>query len=308
MYKSQIILLIGVNKLDGAQKPQEKMKHSAYAGMGMSRYDYEACYGMDREWGLYGLHCHDFYEFYIHFSGAKYYCIDNQIFPLERYHLMVIPPFRMHGLIGDQVPRDYERCFLYISPSMLKMCSGGQIDLAQYISTSLRSGQHQFLMTPEEGETCKQLMQELKASQDDMSSLGRFGNYAKLLQYISIICHVMHRAQDTITPIVVNEAMQDILSYVNENFTSSIKLEQLARKFGVSVSFLSHEFVKYTGRSVYDYVLYRRVLLAKEMIHSAVPLGEVAFHCGFNDYSSFLRTFTKMAGMSPSAYRKQLKA
>ena len=101
--------------------------------------------------------------------------------------------------------------------------------------------------------------------------------------------------------------MQDILSYVNQNFTTAIKLDALARQFGVSVSFLSHEFVKYTGRSVYDYVLYRRILLAKELISSSIPLNEVSFQCGFNDYSSFLRSFTKMAGMSPSAYRKSIQ-
>jgi AraC-like DNA-binding protein len=43
---------------------------------------------------------------------------------------------------------------------------------------------------------------------------------------------------------------------------------------------------------------------AKALISSACPLSEVAFQCGFNDYSSFLRVFSKMAGMSPSAYRK----
>ena len=51
-------------------------------------------------------------------------------------------------------------------------------------------------------------------------------------------------------------------------------------------------------------MLYRRVLLSKEMINSGIPLNEVAFQCGFNDYSSFLRAFTKIAGASPSAYRK----
>ena len=84
----------------------------------------------------------------------------------------------------------------------------------------------------------------------------------------------------------------------------AIKLEEVARTFGVSVSFLSHEFVKYTGRSVYDYVLYRRIRYAKQLIAAGTPLNEVAYQCGFNDYSSFLRSFTKMTGMSPSAYRK----
>lgn len=279
-------------------------QRSSYSAMGMGRHDYEACYRFDEEWGLYGLHCHDFFEFYIYFQGAKFYCIDNQVFPVEPYHLIILPPFRMHGLIGDHLPHNYERCFLYISPAMLKTCGAGQIDLEQFFNSHASSGRLQFRMTAEEGETCKALMQDLSTTQDNTSSLGKFGNHAKLLQFLSIICQVLHRTQETIKPIVVNEAMQEILAYVNENFTTAIKLDTLARKFGVSVSFLSHEFVKYTGRSVYDYVLYRRVLLAKEMINSGVPLSEVAFQCGFNDYSSFLRAFTKMAGESPSAYRK----
>ena len=285
-------------------KSTDFTRRSSYSAMGMGRHDYEACCRFDEEWGLYGLHCHDFFEFYIFFQGAKFYCIDNQVFPVEPNHLIILPPFRMHGLIGDQLPRNYERCFLYISPAMLKTCGAGLMDLEQFFNSHARSSLMQFRMTPEEGETCKALLQDLSKTQDDTSSLGKFSNHAKILQFLSIICQVLHRTQETIEPIVVNEAMQEILSYVNEHFTSSIKLESLARKFGVSVSFLSHEFVKYTGRSVYDYVLYRRGLLAKEMINSGVPLSEVAFQCGFNDYSSFLRAFSKMAGMSPSAYRK----
>ena len=147
-------------------------------------------------------------------------------------------------------------------------------------------------------------MNELQATQDSAAPLVRFDNYAKVVQFMSIICQAMSRANEASEPIVVNEAMQDVLAYINEHYTTPIKLEPIARQFGVSVSFLSHEFVKYTGRSVYDYVLYRRVLLAKELIASDRPLNEVAYHCGFNDYSSFLRSFTRLAGQSPSAYRK----
>lgn len=282
----------------------ELTQRSSYSAMGMGRHDFEACYKFSEAWDLYGLHCHDFFEFYVYFRGAKFYCIDNQVFPLEQYQLIIVPPFHMHGLVGESLYRDYERCFLYASPTMLKSCGAGLIDLEQFFVNHVRGGRYQFRMTEEEGELCKKLMQDLHNTQMDTSSLGNFSNHTKMLQFLDVICQVLHRAQETVEPIVVNEAMQEILSYVNDHFTSPIKLETLARQFGVSVSFLSHEFVKYTGRSVYDYVLYRRVLLSKEMINSGIPLNEVAFQCGFNDYSSFLRAFTKIAGASPSAYRK----
>lgn len=280
---------------------------SSYSAMGKGRHDYEACCAYDEEWGLGGLHCHDFFEFYIHFHGAKHYFIDNKVYPIDVNHLMVIPPFRMHGLLGDQIPHQYDRCFLYISPVMLKSCSGGQLDLDTYITQSTQSGVYQYRMTDQEAQTCKMLMKALLATQESTSAVVRFDNYAKIVQFLSIICQVLSRSSEVVEPIVVNEAMQEVLAYVNKHYTSAVKLESLARQFGVSVSFLSHEFVKYTGRSVYDYVLYRRVLLAKEMINSVMPLGEVAYQCGFNDYSSFLRAFTKLSGMSPSAYRKAIR-
>ena len=277
---------------------------TSYSAMGNGRSDYEPCYRHDTHWGLIGLHCHDFWEFYIHFNGAKFYCIDNQVYPLAPYDLMVIPPFRMHGLIGDHIPQDYERCFLYISPAMLKVCSAGLMDLEFFFSQHSQKGAIHFRMNEEEGECCKALMQALMQTQYTTVSLERYANFAKIVEFLSVIGQVMNREEKPVEPIIVNEAMQDVLAYIDKHYTTSIKLETIARQFGVSVSFLSHEFVKYTGRSVYDYVLYRRVLLAKELISSGRPLNEVAYQCGFNDYSSFLRSFTKMTGMSPSAYRK----
>ena len=282
----------------------DTLSRTAYSAMGNNRHDYEANSTVSAEWGLYGLHCHDFYELYIHFSGAKHYCIDNKVYPVEANHLMVIPPFRMHGLIGDQVLKDYDRCFLYISPNMLRSCGGQQLDLETFITQHTQRGICQFRMTEEEGQRCRRLLNELQSTQDSAAPLVRFDNYAKVVQFMSIICQAMSRANEASEPIVVNEAMQDVLAYINEHYTTPIKLETIARQFGVSVSFLSLEFVKYTGRSVYDYVLYRRVLLAKELIASDRPLNEVAYHCGLNDYSSFLRSFTRLAGQSPSAYRK----
>lgn len=280
---------------------------SAYAAMGNNRHDYDATCAVSEEWGMYGLHCHDFYEFYILFGGAKHYCIDNKVYPIETNHLMVIPPFRMHGLLSEHALKNYDRCFLYISPGMLKSVSGQQLDLEAFIAQHIQRGVCQFRMTDEEAQQCRHLLDTLQHTQDSTSPLTRFDNYGKLVQFMSIICQVMSRTSEVVEPIVVNEAMQDVLAYINHHYTSPIKLEALARQFGVSVSFLSHEFVKYTGRSVYDYVLHRRVLKAKELINSAMPLGEVAYQCGFNDYSSFLRSFTKLAGMSPSAYRKSTR-
>lgn len=285
------------------------MNHSirttaSFEGMNNERHDYDACYNYHEEWGLYGLHCHDFYELYIHYSGAKFYCVDNNVYPLEPYQLMVVPPFCMHGLIGESAPKNYERAFLYITPATLKLCGAGTIDLERFLGKYIQSGQCHFQLSPEDAITCKNLLKDMAANLQSSSSTTRFANHVRMLNFLNIVCQNMKHAKTTTEPIVVNEIMHEILSFINENYTMQIKLDSLARQFGVSVSFLSHEFVRYTGRSVYDYVLHRRVQMAKAMMGDDVPLNEVAYQCGFNDYSNFLRVFSKMSGMSPSAFRK----
>ncbi len=288
------------------------MNHSiqmtaSYEGMNIQRHDYDACYNYHEEWSLSKLHCHDFYELYIHYSGAKFYCVDNNVYPLEADQLMVVPPFCMHGLIGDGAPRNYERAFLYITPATLKTCGAGTIDLESFLNKYIQSGQCHFQLSHEDALSCKVYLQQMALDLHSTSSMTRFTNHVRMLNFLSIVCRSMKHAKTTTEPVVVNEVIHDILSYINENYTQTIKLEPLARQFGVSVSFLSHEFVRYTGRSVYDYVLHRRVQMAKAMINDGLPLGEVAYLCGFNDYSNFLRAFSKMAGMSPSAFRKLSK-
>ncbi len=90
-------------------------------------------------------------------------------------------------------------------------------------------------------------------------------------------------------------------------FMQPMKVEPLARHFGVSVSYLEHEFKKYTNRSVYDYILYRRVMLAKKLIPGCSSLNAISEQCGFENYSNFMRLFYKYVGTSPNAYKKSMK-
>lgn len=289
-------------------KSSQANLRSSYSAMGDNRHDYEPCYYFNDLAGPFGYHCHDFYELYIHYGGAQAYCIDNNMYPLQPCQLMVVPPFHLHGFRGDLRLKNYERAYVYISPSLLRQAGCGQIDLPRLLTSRTDKGQYQFNMTPKDAEEGKRLVQRMMAGLHDTSPIGRYTNHVLLLSFLQVVCQTVSRSREHIEPLALNDPMQEILLYINEHFTKPMKLDELAHRFGVSVSYLSHEFVKYTGRSVYEYVLYRRVLMAKEMINSDLPLSEVAYQCGFNDYSSFLRAFNRQAGMSPAAYRRQARA
>lgn len=102
------------------------------------------------------------------------------------------------------------------------------------------------------------------------------------------------------------DTMQRVMAYINEHYAQPLTLDEIADAFFISKSYLSHEFVRYTNTSVYEYIQFRRICGAKLLIASGVSLTDAAFQSGFNSYSSFLRTFRKTAGISPTDFQRNL--
>ncbi len=98
--------------------------------------------------------------------------------------------------------------------------------------------------------------------------------------------------------------MHNVLHYINEHYSEKLLLKSLCSYFNMSESSLSHEFRNYSNKGVYEYILYKRIIKAKELLFTDMNLTQIALECGFNDYSNFLRVFKKLSGASPKEYRK----
>ena len=86
----------------------------------------------------------------------------------------------------------------------------------------------------------------------------------------------------------------------------NISLEQLAGLTGLSRSHFARAFKTSTGLPPHRWLLARRVEMAEELLlHSKLPIEEIAIRCGFSDQSHFTRTFSKMKGVSPGEWRRR---
>lgn len=104
------------------------------------------------------------------------------------------------------------------------------------------------------------------------------------------------------------EYIYEIQRRFETQYAQSYTLEALAEEYNVSSSSLSHQFKKVTGSSVMDYLLSCRMASAKKYLTDThISIGEIVELCGFSDNSNFSRTFKKMNGMSPSAFRDQFQ-
>jgi len=280
----------------------------------MGQYEqqgYEAHYNLSESYEETQFHCHDYYELYIHLHGGEFMGVDNQLFQLKPNQVFIFPPFSMHGLSCTKEMVNYERAYLNLSPEVLRVLSCGQIDLDQFFRSFTAGGACTYQLSDEDARQYVSWIREIRENQKNPAlegdSLSRFRNYALMICLLNLLCRTVRETKPVEGEAFGNSIIQEILSYINNHYTQPIRIENLARSFGVSVSYLSHEFARFTNRSVYDYVLYRRVMLARQQMMGSASLNAIAYQCGFNDYSNFLRSFGKIVGMSPSQYRKQLK-
>ena len=272
---------------------------------------YEAFYKLDESFEVTQYHCHDYYELYIHIRGGEYMGVDNRLFQLKPNQVFILPPFCMHGLSCTKEMRNYERSYLNLSPEVMRVLSCGQIDLDQFFRSHTSGGVCTYQLTDQDASQYVAWIRRIRDNQikhaDENDAFHRFENYTLLMNILNLLCRTMRRTEPVEGEVFGNSVIQEVLEYINNHYTQPIRIENLARSFGVSVSWLSHEFTRFTNRSVYDYVLYRRVMLARQQMLGDASLNDIAYQCGFNDYSNFLRSFTKIAGVSPSRYRKELR-
>ena len=97
-------------------------------------------------------------------------------------------------------------------------------------------------------------------------------------------------------------------SELENYYFKEFSLDDLAQKYNVSVSTLTHNFKKIVGTSIFDYLLSCRMAVAKNYLSkSKMPIGEIVEKCGFTDSSNFSRSFKKLNNLTPMEFRKKYK-
>jgi AraC-like DNA-binding protein len=96
-----------------------------------------------------------------------------------------------------------------------------------------------------------------------------------------------------------------VLQKIRLDYEKPLTLEELARVIGTSPKYFCRFFKEMSGRSPIDYLNYYRVeCAAEQLLITSESVTEIAFSCGFNDLSYFIKTFHKYKGTSPRAFRK----
>ena len=101
-----------------------------------------------------------------------------------------------------------------------------------------------------------------------------------------------------------DRTIQEIATYIYENFEKQIYLDDVAKKFNISRSYLSKKFKATTGMGFKEYLLNVRIKDAcRRLLETNESITEIAFGCGFNDSNYFGDAFRRIKGISPNKHR-----
>ena len=101
--------------------------------------------------------------------------------------------------------------------------------------------------------------------------------------------------------------IEQIITEIQEHYTENITLTELAKKYGISVGYLSSLIKENVGLSYSDYVTARRIQKAKELLEDErLSMEQIAEQTGFRDHFYFIKVFKKHTGITPGQYRKHM--
>lgn len=102
--------------------------------------------------------------------------------------------------------------------------------------------------------------------------------------------------------------LKQALKLIETEYASTITLSQLAEVCGMSPKYFCRFFREMTHKTPIDYLNNYRVKIACEMLReNQESITEIAFSCGFNDLSYFIKTFKRYKGVSPKVYAKNTR-
>lgn len=101
---------------------------------------------------------------------------------------------------------------------------------------------------------------------------------------------------------IADEIAEYLIMHYNENIT----LEALCSQFNFSKNYIIILFKEKYAITPFEYLLSIRLENAKSLLlNSSQTAEQIAYACGFSDYSLFYKSFKRATSLSPNAWRKQ---
>ncbi|WP_328470103.1 AraC family transcriptional regulator [Actinoplanes sp. NBC_00393] len=228
----------------------------------------------------YPMHAHDTWTVLLVDDGAVRYDLDRHERGAFGELVTVLPPRVPHNGTAAR-PGGFRKRVLYLEPGRLPdHLIGTAVD-----SPAVADGQlHQMISG---------LHRTLRAPGDEPAAEGLLAVAVERLR-----AHL----GDQVPPPPVRDAAHRLRDLLEEHIVPGLPLASAAAELHFDPAHLVRSFSREFGMSPHQYVISRRVDLARRLILSGEPLRSVAVSAGFYDQPHLVRHFKRILGVSPGRF------
>lgn len=243
----------------------------------------------------FSRHTHDGYAIGVIESGVETFTYRGSAYHAPAGSVVIVHPGEVHtGHAG--VPDGWSYRMLYPSPSLLQQAATEVKDHRQGLP---------FFPNPviQDAAIAAQLRRMHWAMETSNSQL------EKESRFLWVLAQLIRQYADSPlnSPLRVarspdHTAVRRVHEYLNENYASSISLDQLAHLANLKPLRLLRVFQKEMGLPPHAYLIQVRVGRAKQLLEAGLPIAQVAYDTGFTDQSHLNRHFKRLVGVTPGQY------
>ena len=239
----------------------------------------------DKSTKSFNFHYHDFYKLIVFMDGNVNYSIEGKNYELKPGDIVVVSTNEIHRPVIDPLA-NYERIVLYLSQSFLNQDERlsecfKETHLKHTNVLRLTAGDYRHLI-----DTLDKAIK--KETEDDYA-----GNlYSKLYvtESLLIINESVYKNGLLFEGAVdYDRKIIEVCEYINTHLKEDLSVDALSEKFFISKYYFMRKFKEYTGVTVHNYILEKRLLNTKSLTDSGEKVSTACIESGFKDYSTYLR-------------------
>ncbi len=257
--------------------------------------EYRLFHIKDRTEREYHYHYHDFHKVIVFLSGKVTYHIEGKSYHLKPWDILLVNRGAIHKPeIDTSVP--YERFILWIREDIHDQALTTCFQRAHDRSFNL------IRLHSQMQERLKDILLELENSFHEEAFCSDLLNHALFSQFMVYLNRIFLEENYTIDrkSYTFDSQVENLVRYINRNLDQDLSIDALARKYYLSKYHMMRKFKEETGYTMHNYIVSKRLLMARSLITQGTPVMKAAQQSGFRDYTTFVRAYKKQFGVSPS--------
>ncbi|QHW30539.1 AraC family transcriptional regulator [Paenibacillus rhizovicinus] len=250
------------------------------------------------------FHLHQGCEMFFLIRGDVNYFVDKAVYRLRIGDLIITNEHEIHKpALTTDAP--YERVTIEFDPALVALFQTNELNLLQCFYDRPIGEHNKIRLSEHERAALEALFAKYDELQKQPYPETPVVKLGCLLEILVLVQRCFYKNKDKDSGLDLPPQLAPVIAYLDRHLAEDLSLERLEGLFFISKYHLSRLFKKHTGSTIHEYILYKRIALAKTLLREGRSVTEASMDAGFNDYSGFLRVFKKKVGLLPRQYAKQ---